>query len=65
MAFNPLTNRAPIALLKNHELVKLKEWPHGWLVYDDRMGWVEINRPSWLVRAIYRGRPAPREEYQV
>ena len=62
MTFNPTTNRVSFGLLARHERIALAKWPHGWLVYDDRMSWVEINRPSWLVRTIYRGRPAPRED---
>ena len=62
MTFNPTTNRVPIALLEDHERIALAKWPHGWQVYDDRVGWVESSKPSWFIKSIYRGKPAPRED---
>ena len=62
MTFDPITNRVPYGLLEKHERIALAKWPYGWQVYDDRVGWVESSQPSWLIKSIYRGKPAPQED---
>ena len=63
MSFNPTTNRVPYGLLEDHERIALAKWPHGWLMYVPAdKAWLEIDHPGWAMPAVYRGKPAPRED---
>jgi len=37
----------------------LRDWPHGWDVYDIWGAWQTLMGPMWMPNNVYRARPAP------